>query len=253
MFNRKAYKDIAKKQLKGRMTTPVLATLFSFAIIAIFGLPNTIPTFKNLASSFTNPGNFFTFNHFENGNSFSQNFSYSAPQSGTNVSFLFTVISMCIEGVLTMAACYLFIILSHTTSKQTFGTYIKGFSFWLKGFLGMLWYSLWVFLWTLLFIVPGIVKSFAYSQMFFILAEYPNIGVRKAMQISKTMTKGNKGDLFVMCLSFIGWEILAGLTLEIGALWLKPYEAMSFTNAYHAMKAHAIQAGDLTEEDFINK
>ncbi len=117
----------------------------------------------------------------------------------------------------------------------------------------MLWYSLWVFLWTLLFIVPGIVKAFSYSQMFFILAEYPDIGVRKAMQISKTMTKGNKGDLFVMCLSFIGWEILAALTCEIGSLWLRPYETMSFTNAYHAMKAHAIQAGDLTEEDFINK
>ena len=95
MFNRKAYKDIAKKQLKGRMTTPVLATLFSFAIIAIFGLPNTIPAFKNLASSFTNPGNFFTFNHFENGNSFSQNFSYSAP-SGQNISLFFTVIRMLI-------------------------------------------------------------------------------------------------------------------------------------------------------------
>lgn len=57
-----------------------------------------------------------------------------------------------------------------------------------------------------MFFVPGIVKSIAYSQMFFILDEHPDIGVRKAMRVSKEITKGYKGELFLMGLSFLGWE-----------------------------------------------
>ncbi|KUH45897.1 hypothetical protein M2E15_3170 [Bacillus mycoides] len=35
--------------------------------------------------------------------------------------------------------------------------------------------------------------------------------------------KGHKLDLFLLWLSFIGWAILAILTLGIGFLWLSPY------------------------------
>lgn len=105
-------------------------------------------------------------------------------------------------------------------------------------------------LWSFLLIIPGIVKGLSYSQMFFILAEYPDIGVRRAMQLSKEMTNGYKADLFVMEISFIGWAILADLSFGIGYLWLIPYQKMSFTNAYHALKAKALQTGRLTQEDF---
>ena len=55
-------------------------------------------------------------------------------------------------------------------------------------------------------------------MIFFILAENPGISVRKAMNMSKAMTKGFKWDLFVMDLSFVGWGILSLLTLGIGLL-----------------------------------
>jgi uncharacterized membrane protein len=54
------------------------------------------------------------------------------------------------------------------------------------------------FLWYLLFIIPGIVKLYAYSMVPYILAENPNIGTRRAIEISNNMTDGHKFDMFVL-------------------------------------------------------
>ncbi len=40
---------------------------------------------------------------------------------------------------------------------------------------------------------------------------------------SRRLMKGQKGRLFWLDLSFIGWHILAILTIGIGYLWLNPY------------------------------
>jgi hypothetical protein len=47
-------------------------------------------------------------------------------------------------------------------------------------------------------------------------------------------------DLFVMCLSFLGWAILASIPAGLGFIWLRPYMHMSFMNAYHAMLKEAL-------------
>ena len=47
MFERKKYKDFAKKQLKGRWTVPVLMTLCIFVIMELFSFPNYIRFFNN--------------------------------------------------------------------------------------------------------------------------------------------------------------------------------------------------------------
>ena len=69
------------------------------------------------------------------------------------------------------------------------------------------------------------------------------------MRVSKEITKGYKGELFLMGLSFLGWEILNCLTMGILSLWLRPYESMSYTNAYHALMSRAIKSGEITEAD----
>lgn len=87
-------------------------------------------------------------------------------------------------------------------------------------------------------------------MMFFIMAEYPKIGVRKAMQISKEMTRGYKGDLFVLDLSFVGWAILAAIPCGLGFLWLAPYMNMTKTNAYQYLKRSAIESNRIALSDF---
>lgn len=253
MFNRKAYKQIAKKQLKGRWMTPVLMTLFVMGVGYLLQAPEHIDAIKRFISSASNFGDHFKFNKFSNGNGFSQSFMFnfgSVPKIKSSRDPILLLISLLLTGVFTIAEYYVYIILSHTTEKQSFNTFIKGFSLWAKGLLGWLWSALWIFLWSCLLIVPGIIKAISYSQIFFILTEYPEIGVRKAMKLSMKMTNGYKGDLFVMALSFFGWMIVASLTYGIGYLWLLPYFNMSFTNAYHALKANALQSGTLTQSDF---
>lgn len=232
MFDRKAYKQIAKKQLQGRYATPILILLFTMAVILVLN----IPTFIQQARMYEAGGEYYTM--------------MEGLGSLMGVSVILSLVSFFIIGVIEIADARFYIVMSRTTEKQTFGTYIKGFSLWLQGFLGMLWMFLWVFLWALLFYIPGIVKSYAYSQMFYILAEHPNVGVRKSMKLSMAITKGYKGDLFVMSLSFFGWALLSGLTFGILNFWLVPYMEMSFTNAYHALKAQALKTGTVTADDF---
>lgn len=170
--------------------------------------------------------------------------------SSTATELLFSFLTVVITGILTLAECSLYDRYFNTLEKISFSEYLQGFSRWLTGALAALWFSLWVFLWSLLFFIPGIVKAFSYSQMFFILAENPKIGVAKAMRISKVLTKGYKADLFVMGLSFFGWNLLSIFTFGILQLWIQPYEYMSFTNAYKSLKMHALRSGTLSESDF---
>ncbi|MDF2479565.1 MAG: hypothetical protein K0S24_5048 [Sphingobacterium sp.] len=66
-----------------------------------------------------------------------------------------------------------------------------------------------LFLWLLLFIVPAIIKSFSYSQTYFILKDHPDYSVSKAIKKSRQLMKGYKWKLFLLGLSFIGWWLLS--------------------------------------------
>lgn len=90
-----------------------------------------------------------------------------------------------------------------------------------------------LFLWTLLLVIPGIIKAIAYSQSFYILKDHPEFTPLEAISESNKRMKGNKGKYFILSLSFIGWGILAILTLGIGFLWLNPYISTSMANFYN--------------------
>ncbi|ALR99944.1 molybdenum ABC transporter substrate-binding protein [Enterococcus silesiacus] len=88
--------------------------------------------------------------------------------------------------------------------------------------------SIFITLWSLLLIIPGIIKGYSYSQTYFVFYDaYEETGVRpgflNSITRSRQLMKGYKGQLFLLDLSFIGWHILALLTLGIGYLWLTPY------------------------------
>ena len=66
------------------------------------------------------------------------------------------------------------------------------------------------------------------------------------MNISKKITNGHKWDLFVLDLSFLGWELLGALSYGVGNLWITPYISMTKINAYHAMLKQAVDSGIVT-------
>ncbi|MDD2215272.1 MAG: DUF975 family protein [Eubacteriales bacterium] len=104
--------------------------------------------------------------------------------------------------------------------------------------------NLLIILWTFLFIIPGIIAAYRYSLSFYILADNPNIGIMDAIKESKRLMTGNKWKLFCLELSFIGWIILAFITLGIGFLWLMPYMTTSTIGFYEVANGNLRRQGD---------
>ena len=91
--------------------------------------------------------------------------------------------------------------------------------------------NLYIFLWSLLLVIPGIIKSYSYRLVPYILAEHPEMDAKEVLETSRRLMDGHKWHTFVLDLSFIGWGILTGITCGIcGLLIQNPYQAM--TNAY---------------------
>lgn len=238
MFDRKAFKTIAKKQLQHRWSTPVLATLVLLFVLAILSVPSLKEFFRN-----SNVPRIV----FNEGTDFS---SFFVGFTAVNRSSLFlTIVGITIIGIVNIAYSYLFLVLGHTREPVHFGAFLQGFLLWVRGALGMLWTMLWVTLWSVLFFIPGIVKAYAYSFTPFILAEHPNVSVRKAMRLSIEITRGYKGDLFMMDMSFILWFMLCTMTGGILFLYVSPYLTMSRANAYEMLKAIALSSKRISEAD----
>lgn len=109
----------------------------------------------------------------------------------------------------------------------------------LRMVLGYFFMTLKIVLWTCLLIVPGIIMSFAYAMTPYILAENPELSAWDASTRSREMMKGHKFDFFYLCLSFIGWGILAVLTLGIGFIWLVPYIQTTVAAFYNDLKSES--------------
>lgn len=103
--------------------------------------------------------------------------------------------------------------------------------------------SLYTFLWALLFVIPGIVKSYEYQMVPYILAENPGISKEDAFALSKRMMDGNKWNAFVLDLSFLGWHILSGITFGIvGLFYVRPYVCQTGAALYERLKNPQITA-----------
>ena len=57
----------------------------------------------------------------------------------------------------------------------------------------------------------------------YIANDHPEMTAREALAASKEMMNGNKMKMLWFDLSFIGWALVAALTLGIGSFALAPY------------------------------
>ena len=105
------------------------------------------------------------------------------------------------------------------------------------GFMQNFLRSLYTVLWGLLLVIPGIIKHYAYSMTPFIMSENPQMSASEAITASKELMNGHKGELFMLDLSFIGWDLLAGLTANIGCFFLIPYRHAAYAAFYKNITA----------------
>lgn len=87
-------------------------------------------------------------------------------------------------------------------------------------------------------IVPGIILSYSYRMVPYILGTDPTIRPVDALKKSRAMMKGNKWNAFVFDLSFIGWGLLSVITCGIfGIAYLNPYKMSADAALFEAISA----------------
>ena len=87
----------------------------------------------------------------------------------------------------------------------------------------------------------ALMMYYRYFFVSFIIANNSEISGKRARELSTEMTNGNKWNLFVFDLSFIGWYALGLLCCCIGVLFVKPYYMAAKAEAYTCLKAELIQ------------
>ena len=89
---------------------------------------------------------------------------------------------------------------------------------------GMFMMHLELIFWYLMLLVPGIIKSYAFRMVPYLLAEDPDLTFAEMLHISEEMMRGQKWKAFLLDVSFLGWRVLTTLTLGIpGIFFTGPY------------------------------
>ena len=83
-----------------------------------------------------------------------------------------------------------------------------------------------VFLWSMLLVIPGIIAVYRYRFAYYNILTDDSLSAGDAIRLSCQQTQGMKMDLFVLDLSFLGWQMLASLTAGLLNIWLIPYMTM---------------------------
>ncbi len=106
------------------------------------------------------------------------------------------------------------------------------------------------YLWSLLFVIPGIIKSYEYWAIDYIVATRPDIERQEVFKLSKALMDGHKWDLFVLQLSFFGWNILNGFTSGIlGIFYVSPYQQATYVEFFSDIRLEAMAKGAITPFD----
>ena len=170
---------------------------------------------------------------------------------GTASSITGGIGSIILTGPLMFGLYKSFLIAKRTGKETSFDTAFDGFKNFSQTLLIGLMSAIFVMLWALLFIIPGIIKSYAYSMAYYIAVDHPEYDWKKCLDESQKMMNGNKWKLFCLDLSFIGWIIVGALCLGIGTLWVTPYQYAARTEFYNAIKGNEYSTENCQADDYI--
>lgn len=151
------------------------------------------------------------------------------------IPFVGSIASFVIAPAFSLALCMFFLKLTkgeEVSVVDVFAGFNKtGRALWLNILI-----SVFTFLWSLLLVIPGIIKAYAYSMSFYVLADNPELTASEALAKSQSIMRGHKMDLFILELSFIGWYFVVGLTFGLAAIYVAPYMHATIANFYNSIK-----------------
>lgn len=272
-FDREKYKQFSRQQIAGRRKNASLAVLIVVLITFLFSIPETRMSYSfeemysALCSSFSDFINYINSN-----------------DQVTPLKTCFSIIETLISFILSIVIASFFLIYSRSPEPVSLKAFFAGFNKWGRGILTGLWQVLWYFVWIALIVLAAtiifvpvflilsvdtagtvssfltllltiaafiliIIKGIEYSHHYYIVAEFPEIGIRKALRISILITKDHRMDIFVTHLTFLGYYLLGMLTIGFAQIWYRPYTEMTFINIYHALLKDALEKGKIHPED----
>ena len=150
--------------------------------------------------------------------------------------------ALIVIGPLEYGQAYIFLKQARDRQPVQLGDMFRGFQddfggTFLIGFLS----QLFVALWSLLFLIPGIVKSYAYSMAYYVKLDHPDYGWKACIDESRRLMDGHKWEKFVLDLSFLGWILVGALCLGVGTLWVTPYMAATEAQFYEYVRSCAAE------------
>lgn len=116
---------------------------------------------------------------------------------------------------------------------------------------------LFIFLWSMLFVIPGIVAAYRYSQANYILLDHPELSPMECLRRSKWMMNGHKLERFVLDWTFFGWyllfsipgivlanllptgilfDLLVTVVTVVCSIWITPYAECTYVGFYDAVR-----------------
>ena len=94
-------------------------------------------------------------------------------------------------------------------------------------------------------IIGGIIKSYEYSMIPYILAENPEIEWREAFALSKELTRGDKRNLFLLDVVYGVGYLLSGFTYNLLAVFLlNPMKECAYAEAYMSLREIKVDESD---------
>ena len=129
-----------------------------------------------------------------------------------------------------------FLLKQHDGEEHQVKDLFSYFDYFGTGFCQAFLRGLYTVLLALLLIIPGIVANYRYAMTPYILAENPELTASEAIDRSKWMMDGHKWRLFCLDCSFIGWNLLCGLTGNLGFIALNPYTNAARTAFYRDLQ-----------------
>lgn len=132
---------------------------------------------------------------------------------------LFVLITLLAAGPMEVGVRQFYVEISDGKSpyfKEILHVFTDGY--YLQRMIGMLVYYVVLSAGYMLLIVPGIVFSYMYKMVPYLLAEQPGMNPIEAMKLSRRMMQGNKWDAFLLDLSFWPWWIAEIVTMNLAGI-----------------------------------
>lgn len=86
-------------------------------------------------------------------------------------------------------------------------------------------------------IVYAVSRGLLYSLAYLIAYDNPNLSAKECVLKSENLMTGNRGNIFLLELSFIGWMILGMFTFGIAYIWIIPYMQVALCCFYDELNS----------------